>query len=321
MSAAAGPVEISVVVPVFDNAGTLDELIDRLIAELEPRGRSFELLFVDDASRDGSLALLRRRAAADPRIRVLAMRRNCGGQSAVCAGFDHVRGRRVVCLDADLENDPADVPKLLDALDEGHDLACGVRIGRGGPLSRRAASALFNAYVRRRFPRSVRDIGCGMRAMDARLARELASAGERRRLLTPLLIDRARSVVEVPIRHDPATRPGGHGFFSLLAIAMDFYLISARRPFLYTGTASLAALAAGALALLAAWPAGSGALALAGLVLAAAGGVGATASLAGQFAQRLYELAQARPYYELREDGEEETPAPGARPRAGGSEQ
>jgi glycosyltransferase involved in cell wall biosynthesis len=315
VSGPAPSVEISVVVPVFDNAGTLDALIDRLIAQLEPRGKSFELVFVDDASRDGSLALLRRRAAADPRLRVLALRRNCGGQSAVCAGFDQVRGRRVVCLDADLENDPADVPKLLDALDQGYDLACGVRVGRRGPLSRRVASALFNAYVRRRFARSVSDIGCGMRAMDARLARELASAGERRRLLTPLLIDRARSVVEVPIRHDPASRPGGHGFFSLLAIAIDFYLISARRPFLYTGTASLAALAAAPVALVAAWPARSETLALAGLVLAAAGGVGATVSLAGQFAQRLYELAQGRPYYELREDDAEEA-APDARLRA-----
>lgn len=319
MTAAAAPVEISVVVPVFDNAGTLDALIDRLIAQLEPRGQSFELLFVDDASRDGSLALLRRRAAADPRIRVLAMRRNCGGQSAVCAGFDHVRGRRVVALDADLENDPADVPKLLDALDQGHDLACGVRIGRGGPLSRRIASALFNAFVRRRFERSVRDIGCGMRAMDARLARELASAGERRRLLTPLLIDRARSVVEVPIRHDPAVRPGGHGFFSLLAIAVDFYLISARRPFLYTGAASFASLAAGVVALAAAWPADSAPLALAGLVLAAAGGVGATVSLAGQFTQRLYELAQNRPYYELRDEDEQDALDAGRAAHASGS--
>lgn len=301
MSAFAGEVEISVVVPVFNNAGTLDELIDRLIANLEPRGEPFELLFVDDASSDGSLALLQRRAAADPRIRVLPLRRNFGGQSAVCAGFDHVRGRRVVCLDADLENDPDDVPRLLDALDAGYDLACGVRENRGGPLSRRVASWLFNAFVRRRFPRSVRDIGCGMRAMDARIARELASAGERRRLLTPLLIDRARSVVEVPVRHRPATREKGHRFFSLLAIATDFYLVSARRPFLYTGVASVLSLAAGVVALLAAAVVASVPLALAGLVLACTGGLGATLSLAGQFAQRLYELAQGNPYYELRE--------------------
>lgn len=301
-------VAISVVVPVFNNAGTLDPLIDRLVANLEPLGQPFELLFVDDASRDESLALLRRRAKADARVRVLAMRRNFGGQSAICAGFDHVRGRRVVCLDADLENDPDDVPQLLAALDQGHDLACGVREDRGGSLSRRLASGLFNAYVRRRFERSVRDIGCGMRAMDARLARELASAGERRRLLTPLLIERAHSVVEVPIRHRPASRPGGHSFFSLLAIGVDFYLISARRPFLYTGVASLASLAAGGLVLVASLFADSHALALAGLVLAATGGVGATVSLAGLFAQRVYELAQGRPYYELRDDADAEAP-------------
>jgi undecaprenyl-phosphate 4-deoxy-4-formamido-L-arabinose transferase len=301
-------VAISVVVPVFNNAGTLDVLIDRLVANLEPLGQPFELLFVDDASRDDGLALLRRRAATDVRIRVLAMRRNFGGPSAICAGFDHVRGLRVVCLDADLENDPDDVPRLLAALDQGHDLACGVREERGGSLSRRIASRLFNAYVRRRFERSVRDIGCGMRAMDARLARELARAGERRRLLTPLLIERAHSVVEVPIRHRSASRPGGHSFFSLLAIAMDFYLVSARRPFLYTGVASLASLAAGGLVLVASPFAGSHALALAGLLLAATGGLGATISLTGLFAQRVYELAQGRPYYELRDEADSEAP-------------
>lgn len=295
-------VAVSVVVPVFNNEATLDELIDRLVANLERRGETFELVLVDDASRDGSLALLRRRAAADPRVRVLAMRRNFGGQSAICAGFDAVRGKRVVCIDADLENDPDDVPALLEALDRGHDLACGVREMRGGSRSRRAASALFNAYVRRRFERSVRDIGCGMRAMDARLARELASSGERRRLLTPLLIERANSVVEVPIRHRPASRPGGHRFFSLFAIGIDFYMISARRPFLYTGVASLAAIAIGALLLAAAAAARSAPLALAGLVFGATGCLGTVASLVGQFVQRLYEMGQQRPYYELRDD-------------------
>jgi glycosyltransferase involved in cell wall biosynthesis len=301
-------VAVSVVVPVFNNADTLDPLIDGLVAHLAPRGQTFELVFVDDASRDASLAVLRQRAKSDARIRVFAMRRNFGGQAAICAGFDRARGHRVVCIDADLENDPADVPRLLDALDQGHDLACGVRELRGGPLSRRIASALFNLYVRRRFDKSVRDIGCGLRAMEAPIARELAQAGERRRLLTPLLIERARSVVEVPVRHNPVQREGGHSFFSLLAIGMDFYLISARRPFLYVGFASLASFAGGVVLLAVAAAEGARALALAALVFGATGALGAAIALVGLFAQRLYEMAQQRPFYELRADEDETSP-------------
>lgn len=294
--------DVSVVVPVYDNEATLGELIERLVRVLESLGLSFEMLFVDDGSRDESAALLRRRAAADPRVRVLELARNFGGQSALCAGFDHVRGRRTVCLDADLENLPEDVPALLAALDEGADLACGVRQGRHASFwLRRLPSALMNAYVRSRLERSVADIGCGMRAMDSRLVRELAAEGERRRFLTPLLLDRARRVVEVPIRHEPSRAPGGHSFWSLLAIAADFFLVAAGRPFLVTGLASLGAGAFGALALAAGWLRGSPALALGGLVCGAAGFLGAVASLVGEYAQRVHELVQGRPYYALRE--------------------
>jgi glycosyltransferase involved in cell wall biosynthesis len=292
----------SVVVPVYDNEATLDELLDRLVRALESLGRSFEVILVDDGSRDGSLALLRRRAAVDPRLRVLALARNFGGQSAICAGFDHVRGRFVVCLDADLENLPEDVPALMAPLDAGADLVCGVRERRRSPwLRRRLPSALLNAYVRSRLERSVRDIGCGMRAMDARLVRNVAAEGEWRRFLTPLLLRRARRVVEVPVRHQPSPARGGHSFWTLLGIAGDFVLVTAGRPFLVTGLAALGLAGAGALALAGGALAGRGGLARAGVALLAAGFVGGVASLAGEYAQRAWELLQGRPYYVLRE--------------------
>lgn len=300
-------VDLSVVVPVYNNEATLDELIDRLVAVLEPLGLSFELIFVDDGSSDRSWEILRRRAAAEPRLRAYAMKRNFGSQAAICAGFDLVRGKRTVCLDADLENLPEDIPALLAALDRGYELACGVREARQGSwLRRRLPSALFNAFVRRQIGTTVRDIGCGMRAMESHLIHDLAAEGEKRRLITPLLIRRARSVVEVPIRHQPSGAPGGHSFLTLLGIAVDFYLLTARRPFLIAGLVSAAGGAAGVALLLWALAGGGFPVAVVGLVLAVGGLLGGLVSLLGEYVQRSYQIGQGLPFYDLRPPEEHE---------------
>ena len=293
--------DLSVVVPVYNNAATLDELIDRLLRVLGPLPLSFELIFVDDGSGDASYEILRRRAAAEPRIRPYALKRNFGSQGAICAGFDLVRGKRTVCMDADLENFPEDIPPLLAALDRGFDLACGVREQRqGATFGRQLPSRLFNWFVRRQIGTTVRDIGCGMRAMDSHVIRDLASEGEKRRLITPLLIRRSRRVVEVPIQHRPSASPGGHSFLTLLGIAFDFYLLTARRPFLVAGLLSVAGLAAAAACLLAAALGGGFHAALVGLLLAVGSLVGGLVSLLGEYVQRTYQIGQGIPFYDLR---------------------
>jgi glycosyltransferase involved in cell wall biosynthesis len=298
--------ELSVVVPVYNNAATLEELLNRIVHVLDERGTEFEIVLVDDGSSDRTAEIVSRRAAADPRIRSYALTRNFGSQAAICAGFDLVRGRRTVCLDADLENYPEDIPLLLDALDRGHDLACGVREERSDSLlQRRLPSALLNAYVRHRIGTTVRDIGCGLRAMDSRVIHNLASEGEGRRLVTPLMLKRARSVVEVPIRHRPKSEPGGHSFLTLLGIALDFYMLSARRPFLIGGIASLFMAVTGSLLLVVAWITAAPRLAIGALVLLAGGFVGGLLSLVGEYAQRIYQLDQGIPFYELKEDKED----------------
>ncbi len=311
--------ELSVVVPVFNNASTLDELIDRLVATLDGAGLHFELIFVDDGSRDASFELLTRRASADPRIRPFALARNFGSQSAICAGFDLVQGRRAACLDADLENFPEDIPALLVPLDQGHDLVCGVREQRRDPwLMRRVPSAFMNWWVRRRTGSDVRDIGCGMRAMDSRILRNLAAEGEHRRLVTPMLLRRARSVVEVPIRHRPSSLRLGHTSLTLLGIAADYYLLTARRPFLVSGLLSAAAFgvacAVAAIALLVASPL----LGIAALVIASSSLLGGLLSLVGDYVQRVYQLGQGIPFYQLREEDADApaTSAASAPPRA-----
>jgi len=292
--------DLSVVVPVYNNGATLDELIDRLVRVLDELHLAFELIFVDDGSLDDSWAILQRRAAADGRVRPFALTRNFGGQAALCAGFDQVRGARAVCMDADLDNRPEDIPALLAPLDQGHDLVCGVREAQqNSPWRRRLPSQLFNAYVRRRVGTTVRDIGCGMRAMQAHVVRDLTADGEARRLLTPLLLRRATSVVEVPIVCPGVRKSGGHSFLSLFAIAADFALYSARRPFLIAGLISSGA-ACGGFVLLVTWLLGARPwIGVMGILLLATGFLGAMIALCGEYMQRLYQLSQGARFYEI----------------------
>jgi glycosyltransferase involved in cell wall biosynthesis len=297
-------IDLSIVIPVYNNSPTLDELLDRLVAVLEPMGIVFELILVDDGSRDDSFAILQRRAAADPRIRPFALAHNFGSQAAVCAGFDRVQGRYGVCMDADLDNCPEDLPRLLEPLDRGYDLVCGYRENRHAPfLTRQLPSRLMNAYASRQTGVRIRDIGCGMRAFESRIVRDLAAEGEARRLLTPVFLRRARRVTEVPLSEGTARRSGGHSFLSLLGIAADYYMLTARRPFLAFGLVSVALAAVGVAM-------GLGGAGMGALVVVVTGLLAALASLVGEYCQRLYHLNQGTPFYELRTQGRHETTAP-----------
>ena len=292
-------IDLSIAIPVYNNVATLDELIDRLLAVLEPVGCRFELIFVDDGSTDDSLTLLLRRAASDSRLRVFALTRNFGSQAAIAAGFDQIRGRRGICMDADLENCPEDIPALLAPLDQGYHLVCGYRPNRQAPwLSRRVPSWLMNQYVRRRTGVPLQDVGCGMRAFRSWVVRDLATEGEARRMMTPVFLQRTRKVAEVPLSQGAPQKAGGHSFLSLLAIAADYFLFSARRPFLVSGLASSSAILAGLLLVPTALPTTWG-------VLLISGSLGLLLSLIGEYSQRYYQLAQKLPFYKLRSLEEE----------------
>ena len=292
---APGSIDVSVLVPVYNNAATLDELIDRLVAVFEALRICFEIILVDDGSRDSSLAILKARAARDPRIRPLAMVRNFGSQAASCAACDHARGRRVVHIDADLENFPEDIPRLLEYLDRGYDLVCGYRDNRGGSwLRRRMPSMLMNAYVRRQTGSGIRDVGCGLRALDARLIHDLAAEGEARRLLTPVLLRRAQRVAQVPVGHRPKIERGGHSALTLLGIALDYYMLTAHRPFLVSGLICVAAFPIGLAMIVFGRP-------LPGLTVIGMAALGGLVSLLGEYTQRLYQLGQGIPFYKLQE--------------------
>jgi glycosyltransferase involved in cell wall biosynthesis len=191
-----------VVVPAYNEAANVEPLGWELLAVLAGIGGPFEILFVDDGSTDGTWAALCRLAEADPRVRLLRFRRNAGQTAAMAAGFRAARGAVVVTMDADLQNDPHDIPALLAAL-EGYDAVCGWRVDRRDPWTKRAASRLANA-VRQRFTADgVHDTGCTLKAFRRETLVHLPLFRGMHRFLPALLRMEGFRVTEVPVHHRP----------------------------------------------------------------------------------------------------------------------
>jgi dolichol-phosphate mannosyltransferase len=197
---------LSVVVPVYEEEDSLAPLHAELDAALRGVAGGVEFLYVDDGSRDASLARLREIAARDPRVRVVALEGNHGQSAAFEAGFRRARGEVVATLDADGQNDPADLPRLLARLGDA-DVVNGVRTGRRDSLVRRLSSRVANGFRNRMTDESVRDVGCSLRVMRREfLERVKLWRGMHRFLPTLLRLEGAR-IVEVPVSH----RPRRHG--------------------------------------------------------------------------------------------------------------
>ena len=198
---------ISVVVPVHDEERSVELLYDELAAALDPLEREWEAVFVDDGSTDGSLSALTRLHSRAPNVRVVRLRRNFGKAAALAAGFRHASGTVVVTIDADLQDDPAEIPRLLAKLDEGFDLVSGWKARRRDPISRRIVSRIFNAVVGRSSGLRLHDMNCGLKAYRADVVRALRIYGELHRFLPVLAHDRGYRVAELPVNH----RPREHG--------------------------------------------------------------------------------------------------------------
>jgi len=195
-----------VVVPVYDERDNLEPLHRELSAALAEVKGGVEFVYVDDGSRDGSAEVLAGLAARDERVRVLRFAANTGQTAAFAAGFEAARGEVVATLDADLQNDPADLPRLLAALD-GADVVNGVRQGRRDSFVRKLSSRIGNGFRNWMTHESVTDVGCSLRVMrTAQLRRVKLYRGMHRFLPTLLRLEGAR-VIELPVSH----RPRRHG--------------------------------------------------------------------------------------------------------------
>ena len=198
---------ISVVVPVHDEERSVALLYEELQAALDPLGDPWEAIFVDDGSTDGTFAALTRLHDRADNARVVRLRRNFGKAAALSAGFAQAEGETVVTIDGDLQDDPAEIPRLLAKLDAGFDLVSGWKTKRRDPWRRRVLSKIFNRVTGWMSGVRLHDMNCGLKAYRAEVVRGLRIYGELHRFLPVLAHYRGYRIAELPVNH----RPRSHG--------------------------------------------------------------------------------------------------------------
>lgn len=299
---------VSIVVPVFNGAELVPACQAALSPVLDGLAGGAEVIYVDDGSADRTLDALRAAQAADPRVRIIELAGNFGQHAAFAAGFEHARGRYLVTLDADLQCDPADIPRLIAPLTQGFDLVSGVRRHRRDPSSRQLFSRLTTTLVTRLAHVPLRDIGCPLNAFTDDVARSLSTFGELRRFLKPVAVRVARRVTEVEVEHRPrpARRASSYSATGLVRLFMDFFVNAIGDVFawVFLGFAALAALLV-VLAVVASITGAAlggvaGMLAIPLWLLAIQSILLALFGLVGDFVQRIYRQSSGRPFYLVR---------------------
>lgn len=203
MSVAGERQELSIVIPLYNEAKSLEALHSRLSTTLASLGRGYEVIYVDDGSTDGTGALLRRLQAEDSNTKVIVFNRNYGQHAAVAAGFELAKGEVIVTLDGDLQNPPEEIPKLLEKIAEGYDVVGGWRNGRQDPLVRRLLSLLINQVTSLIVGVKMRDYGCMLRAYRRAVVERICQCQEISSFIPVLANSFAGSVAEVPVAHSP----------------------------------------------------------------------------------------------------------------------
>lgn len=196
-------VAISVVVPVHDEEDNVEPLYRALVETLEALGRPYEIVVVDDGSDDQTYPRLLQLAAADSSLKLVQLRRNFGQTAAMAAGFDHAAGAVILPMDGDLQNDPADIARLLAKLDEGYDVVSGWRRDRKDGFLRRLPSRIANWLIGRVTGVRLHDYGCTLKAYRADIVRETNLYGEMHRFLPALAYQAGARIAEVPVAHHP----------------------------------------------------------------------------------------------------------------------
>ncbi len=324
--------EISLVIPIYNEAPNIEALYGEITAALDPWGRSYEVLLIDDGSTDGSAALLAEVPARDPRFRVIRFRRNFGQTPAFSAGFAHARGRIIITSDGDLQNDPKDIPMLVARLEEGYDIVCGWRKDRKDTLvTRRIPSMIANKLISRATGVELHDYGCSLKAFRSEVVKPLRLYGEMHRFIPAIASEFGVKVAEVVVNHR-ARRAGAskYGLSRTIRVILDlltvkFLLNYATRPLQIFGLVGVILGGLGAVIMaylgfvrlfmhqgIADRP-----LLLLGIVLVFAGLQLLTMGLLAELQARTYHESQGKPTYAIREIIEAEADEGSPRAAAG----
>lgn len=244
-------IAISVVIPVYNEEESLQPLYDALTSQLTGASQSYEIIFVDDGSRDGSFARLVELHERDAHVRAIRFRRNFGKTPALVAGFAEARGDVVFTMDADLQDDPAEIPLFLDQLANGYDLVSGWKYPRHDPPSKTIPSFFFNRMIWATTGVKLHDINCGFKAYRREIIEELKLYGELHRFIPILAHQRGFQVTEVKVRHHPrkyGKSKFGAGRFlrGFLDLLMVIFLVTyMRTPLRFFGSVGLLTTVAG----------------------------------------------------------------------------
>ncbi len=303
-SDAGGAPELSVVVTLFQESATLEELHRRLATTLAAFGRSYEVLFVDDGSTDGTFATLERIHDRDPHVRAVRLKRNVGQHPAMHAGLSRARGGIVVTMDGDLQNPPEDVPRLVEAVEAGYDVASGRRAARHDSWGRTLPSRLINGMLRRFTGVDISDFGCAFNAYRREAVEPMLGAIGRQKFTKALVLSGGATVIEVDVGHAP--RQGASRYSPLRLTRLALHVLAGFWPQpiqtagIVLGTVcSVASLALGVYGLVY-WIGNEdfpGPLLLGALVVAVLGVQGFILALVGEHLGRIQRVVEHRPLY------------------------
>lgn len=246
---------ISITVPVYNEQESLPHLMPALTAVLDRTGRAWEVVFVNDGSTDDSEAVLDRLAQSDPRVKVVHFRRNCGQTAAMMAGIDHASGDVIIPIDADLQNDPEDIPLLLAKLDEGYDVCSGWRRDRKDEaLRRNLPSRIANRVISWVSGVSLHDYGCSLKAYRRDVIKDVKLYGEMHRFVPIYASWHGARVTEIPVRHH-ARKFGAskYGLERIVKVILDLLVVTfldryAKKPIYIFGGIGVLCLGVGAFA-------------------------------------------------------------------------
>ncbi len=305
---------LSLVVPIFNERENVRELHEELVAVLSDEFEAFEILYVDDGSKDGTTALLEELVAGEERARLVVLRRNYGQTAAFAAGFEHARGEMVVTMDGDLQNDPADISRLLAEFDRGYDVVSGWRVERRDKLARRLPSVIANRLISAVTGVKLHDYGCSLKIYRSEILKDVRLYGEMHRFLPALCAWQGASVTEVATRHRPRIRgTSKYGLGRTLRVIMDlltvkFLMTFSTRPLHVFGILGLGSFACGMainlylsfqkLAL--GMAIGGRPLLLLGVLLLFTGFQFISFGLLGEMLARIYHESQKKPIYQVR---------------------